>query len=146
MVRTRKDTLFGTLRADDGLLEWSNGDVWLRLKERRRKSSAGLKKQCEDKNETKQRAAAKLAAADSVPPTEGAAGCVAVVTCDAWHVLELHRAPAVSGAACDCCHQPVVPGSSNLHGCRECDYDLCDACFDLRVVKLQCTVVGWSAA
>ena len=49
VVRTLKDTLFGTLRADDGLLEWSNGEVWRRLKERRRKSSAELEKQCNEK-------------------------------------------------------------------------------------------------
>ena len=54
-----------------------------------------------------------------------------MVTCPEGHGLDEHSAPTtVDGCQCDRCRVGVAPGEK-LHGCRDCNYDLCGQCFQL---------------
>ena len=54
-----------------------------------------------------------------------------MVTCPEGHELDEHPAPrrGLELARCDRCHVGVTPGRK-LHGCRDCNYDLCGQCFE----------------
>ena len=54
-----------------------------------------------------------------------------VATCDNRHPLEEFRAKH-AGYGCDGCQVSGFAAGTTLHGCRRCDFDICEACTETR--------------
>jgi hypothetical protein len=101
----------------------------------------GINKRLSEKlRQSSERAASDEQKRSSTPPpaaslADKTANVTRLLTCPGDHVLVAFTSPT-AGFTCDLC-QALLPEASRVHGCRLCDWDACDSCFEARQSQIE---------